>query len=311
MAGPRGRGASSTTASSPPGRPLVILAVLIVPVFSLKIGNSGIDSLARSGAPFDTLATLTKGGIGNGVLTPIVVLVPADEAQAAADAAREVDGVQVSVVGSDEADVAVLDVLPEDETVDSSGNEVVDAVRNAVQGAVEGDVGVTGAGATVEDYFSAVYDRFPYVLALIAVITFILLVRTFRSILLPIKAVILNLVSLAAVFGSVVFFWQMGHGSDLDLQRLRDRRDHLLAARADLRVPVRVVDGLRGLHPGPDARGVRRDRRHRRGGDHRARPDRPAGDVRGADPVLRLRRAGLRTRAPTSRCWAPRSGSAS
>src|SRR5215204_1761480 len=39
--------------------------------------------------------------------------------------------------------------------------------------------------------------------------------RTFRSILLPIKAVLLNLVSLAAVFGAVVFFWQQGHGSDL------------------------------------------------------------------------------------------------
>jgi RND superfamily putative drug exporter len=39
-------------------------------------------------------------------------------------------------------------------------------------------------------------------------------VRTFRSVLLPLKAVLLNLVSLAAVFGTVVFFWQMGNGSD-------------------------------------------------------------------------------------------------
>ena len=75
-------------------------------------------------------------------------------------------------------------------------------------------MGVSGSGATVEDYFTAVYDKFPYVLALIALITFVLLVRTFRSLLLPIKAVLLNLVSLCAVFGSVVFFWQRGHGSD-------------------------------------------------------------------------------------------------
>ncbi len=67
--------------------------------------------------------------------------------------------------------------------------------------------------AAVLDYSSAVYDRFPYVLALIAVITFLLLVRTFRSVLLPVKAVLLNLVSLAAVFGAMVFFWQQGHGS--------------------------------------------------------------------------------------------------
>jgi RND superfamily putative drug exporter len=77
-----------------------------------------------------------------------------------------------------------------------------------------GFVGIAGSGATVQDYFRAVYDNFPYVLGLIAVITYILLVRTFRSLLLPLKAVLLNLVSVAAVFGSVVFFWQEGHGSD-------------------------------------------------------------------------------------------------
>ena len=52
-------------------------------------------------------------------------------------------------------------------------------------------------------------------LLLIALITFVLLMRTCRSILLPIKAVLLNLVSMTAVFGAVVFFWQQGHGSDL------------------------------------------------------------------------------------------------
>jgi RND superfamily putative drug exporter len=76
-------------------------------------------------------------------------------------------------------------------------------------------VGITGLGPTIEDYFSAVYDKFPYVLGLIALITYLLLVRTFRSVLLPLKAVLVNLISLAAVFGSVVFFWQLGHGSDV------------------------------------------------------------------------------------------------
>ncbi len=193
---------------------LVALALLTVPVFSLKIGQSGVDSLARSGPAFDTLQTLSDGGIGTGVLTPVEVLVPADEGAAAAEAASGVDAVQMAVVGTTKGDQSVVDVLPRDETVDSAGTAVVDEIRAAVEGATDGPVGVTGAGATVEDYFTAVYDNFPYVLALIALITFILLVRTFRSLLLPIKAVILNLVSLAAVFGSVVFFWQMGHGSD-------------------------------------------------------------------------------------------------
>jgi putative drug exporter of the RND superfamily len=142
------------------------------------------------------------------------VLVPASQAQAAAEAARGVDGVQLAVVGTTSADSAVVDVLPTDATVDSSGTVIVDAVRSAVENAVRTDIGVTGVGAGVSDYFRAVYDKFPYVLALIALITFALLVRTFRSLLLALKAVVLNLISMAAVFGLVVFFWQHGHGSN-------------------------------------------------------------------------------------------------
>jgi putative drug exporter of the RND superfamily len=157
---------------------------------------------------------LTDGGVGTGVLTPIEVLVPAGDAQAAAEAARDVDGVQLAVVGTTRDGTTIVDVLPTEATVDSGTVTVVDDVQTAVENAVDGEVGVTGVGASVQDYFKAVYERFPYVLALIMLVTFVLLVRTFRSVLLPLKAVLLNLVSMAAVFGVVVFFWQQGHGSD-------------------------------------------------------------------------------------------------
>ena len=195
------------------GIALVVLALLIIPVFSLRIGQSGLESLARSGPAYDGVQLLREGGIGTGVLTPIEVLVPEDQGEAAAQAAAGVAGVYAAVAGGTADGTTIVDVLPTSETVDSDGTAVVDAVRTAVEQATDGAVAVGGAGAAVEDYSSAVYDRFPYVLLLIAAITFILLVRTFRSILLPIKAVLLNLVSLAAVFGSIVFFWQMGNGS--------------------------------------------------------------------------------------------------
>jgi RND superfamily putative drug exporter len=191
----------------------VVLALLVIPVFSLKIGQTGIDSLATSGPRYDALQTLTRGGVGTGVLTPIEVLVPADKAEQAARAARGLAGVQLAVVGTTAGPNAVVDVVPADATVDSSSLALVDQVRNTVRESVGGPVGITGVGASVADYLRAVYDRLPYVLALIALVTFVLLVRTFRSILLPLKAVLLNLISMAAVFGSVVFFWQLGHGS--------------------------------------------------------------------------------------------------
>ncbi len=67
----------------------VILALLIIPLFSLKIGpGSSLESLARSGDRYDALHTLTDGGVGSGVITPVEVLVGADDAEAAAEAAR-------------------------------------------------------------------------------------------------------------------------------------------------------------------------------------------------------------------------------
>jgi RND superfamily putative drug exporter len=193
---------------------LVALGLIIAPVFGLKIGQAGTESLARSGPAYEALQELKNGGVGNGVLTPIEVLVPDAKAQAVAEAARGVDGVRMAVLGGSRNGTTLVDVLPQEPTVDSASNQVTDDVRAAVEGVAPGEVGVAGTGAVVQDYFRAVYDNFPYVLGLIAIITFILLVRTFRSILLPIKAVVLNLVSLAAVFGAVTFFWQDGHGSD-------------------------------------------------------------------------------------------------
>jgi RND superfamily putative drug exporter len=192
----------------------LVLGLIISPVLGLKIGQSNTDSLTRSGPAFETLQTLRQGGVGDGVLTPIEVLVPDSEAAATVTAAKDVAGVRTAVVGGSREGLTVVDVIPVDETVDSTSITVVDDVRAAVEGVTGGSVGVAGTGAIVQDYFRAVYDNFPYVLALIAVITFVLLVRTFRSLLLPIKAVLLNLFSLAAVFGAVTWFWQEGHGSE-------------------------------------------------------------------------------------------------
>jgi len=77
----------------------------------------------------------------------------------------------------------------------------------------DGVIGVSGLGNAQVDFLHAVYGNFPLVLLIISVLTYILLVRAFRSLLLPLKAVILNLVSLTAVYGLVVLFWQEGYGS--------------------------------------------------------------------------------------------------
>jgi putative drug exporter of the RND superfamily len=193
---------------------MAALALAIAPVFGLQIGQSGSDSLASNGIAHDTLASLRSGGVGTGVLTPMSLLVkPGANPQILADTAQKVQGVRMAVVApAGRGGITDVVVVPDHETVDSASVATVTAVRNATRN-LPGYDGLTGIGATVIDYQRAVYDNFPYVLALIALVTFVLLVRTFRSILLPLKAVALNLVSVSAVFGLSTWFWQDGHGS--------------------------------------------------------------------------------------------------
>jgi RND superfamily putative drug exporter len=76
------------------------------------------------------------------------------------------------------------------------------------------DATLGGVAAEDRDFVHAVYGNFPYVLCFVIILTFILLTRAFRSVLLPLKAVLLNLISLAAAYGIIVFIFQQGHGSE-------------------------------------------------------------------------------------------------
>jgi len=103
-------------------------------------------------------------------------------------------------------------VLPQEEGSTSAGQDTVRAVRAATS-SDPSVIGVGGGGAGDIDFNHAVYGSFPLMLALITLLTFILLTRAFRSLLLAAKAVVLNLVSLAAAYGVLTLVWQQGHGS--------------------------------------------------------------------------------------------------
>jgi putative drug exporter of the RND superfamily len=196
---------------------LAVIAVLFVSFLGIKIGLADSTSLAKNGAAYDTLQTLENGGVNTGVLTPMEVLTETDKAPAVADTLAKVDGVTRTVVptgpGASVDGQTVLLVFPDAETVNSQSVQVVRDVT-AVADDTDGVIGVTGVGNAQVDFLHAVYGNFPLMLLIIAALTYILLVRAFRSMLLPLKAVILNLISLSAVYGLMVLFWQKGYGSD-------------------------------------------------------------------------------------------------
>ena len=203
------------------GVALVILGALIIPIFGIKIGQAQTSSLASGGPAYEQLQRLHDGGVPGGIVSPMEVLIEGKSSAASADEAAtraaKVDGVAAAFAPDTPqwriGDSALVGVIPTEETVDSTKAHVVDDVSAALDG-VPGVVGIAGIGPTVLDYINAVYKKFPYSLGLIAFVTFVLLVRTFRSILLPIKAVLLNIVSVSATFGATVLFWQEGHGSE-------------------------------------------------------------------------------------------------
>jgi RND superfamily putative drug exporter len=198
------------------GVAIAALGVLTGVLFDVKIGQASSASLAHSGPAYESLHTLEKGGVNNGTLTPIEILVRSQNKDQIATAVRQVDGInRVLVPGgpaSNRGGQTVLVAIPEDETVNSKSVGVVRDVQHVLD-RQDGVIGSTGLGAAQIDFLHAVYGNFPLMLGVIALLTYILLVRAFRSLLLPLKAIVLNLLSLAATLGTMVWFWQNGHGS--------------------------------------------------------------------------------------------------
>jgi putative drug exporter of the RND superfamily len=198
------------------GAALAVLAVLVLPVFGLTTGQTSADALASTGAAHAAYQRLIRGGVPSGVLTPLEVLARRNAAGPTRARLAAVPGIASAIVPSggdnNRAGTTIVIGIPRTETVNSTTLAPVRAARVALRG-MPGVVGVAGDGAIDLDYRSAVFGNFPLMFAVIAVLTFLLLMRAFRSVVLAAKAILLNLVSMAATFGVMTSFWQQGHGS--------------------------------------------------------------------------------------------------
>ena len=195
---------------------LGIMGLLMAPALSLHLGMPGSSAQATAGPAHDALSVLVRGGVPSGVLTPAEVLTSAGSAGSVAAHASSVAGVYTAVAPSTpdyvHGGTAIVSVLPVTESSGPAGQAVIAGLSHALAG-TPGLIGVGGAGATLIDFDHAVYGDFPLMLLLISVATFLLLTRAFRSVLLAAKAVVFNLISLAAAYGVLTWVFQDGHGS--------------------------------------------------------------------------------------------------
>jgi putative drug exporter of the RND superfamily len=128
-----------------------------------------------------------------------------------------IDGQQVAGPGPLGArfqadDATWLSVVPSVEPYSDAGERLANAVRDA---RAPFPVLVTGPSAELVDSNESIFARLPIALGLVALATFVLLFLMFGSVLVPIKALILNVLSLSAVFGALVWIFQDGNFSSV------------------------------------------------------------------------------------------------
>jgi RND superfamily putative drug exporter len=197
---------------------IVILGALIVAATGLTLGDASPDTIAKQGDAKQGLTALEDSGIGSGALLPYEILTQGTNPDHVAADVRGVPGVHGAVAPDSSqwrtGDVAEVLAVPTADDSTQAGKDTLDNVRTAAHAAGP-DVRVGGLPAQNADFIDAVYGNFPLMIALISIVTFILLARAFRSLLLPLKAVVLNVASVGAAWGVLAIVWQHGHGSDL------------------------------------------------------------------------------------------------
>jgi putative drug exporter of the RND superfamily len=193
---------------------ITIVGLLVYSGLQLNPSEAQAKDFPGSGDAIAGRTALADAGISAGVYKPLVVLVE-NGAERGPIVAKlnATPGVAAAVAPPDwkRGSSSLVEAFASTDGAAKEARGTIDRVRTALEG-TGGALG--GVAAEDRDFVKAVYSNFPYVLGFVVLLTFVLLARAFRSLVLPLKAVILNLVSLAAAYGIIVFIFQQGHGSE-------------------------------------------------------------------------------------------------
>ena len=193
---------------------LAVVGLLVYSGLHLNPSEAQAKDFPGSGSAVDGRQALADAGISAGVMKPFVVLVEGGAPRGPIVAKlRATPGIDGAVAPPDwrKGSSSLVEAFPSEDGAAKNVRSTIKRVRTELKG-TGGTLG--GVAAEDRDFVAAVYSNFPYVLGFVVLLTFILLARAFRSLVLPLKAVILNLVSLAAAYGIIVFIFQDGHGSE-------------------------------------------------------------------------------------------------
>jgi RND superfamily putative drug exporter len=203
---------------------LAVVGVLVFYGLQINPADAQARDYPGGGNAHQGFQTLVDHGISPGVVMPFNILVdnasPQQVQQAATslDHAKNVAGA-AAPPGWTRGRLSVIEAFPAQDgaakvtrgTISNLQNDTLPALQSQLGGSVK--LTLTGVEPVSRDFVHAVYGNFLYVLLFVVILTYVLLMRAFRSVFLALKAVILNLISLAAAYGIIVIIFQNGHGS--------------------------------------------------------------------------------------------------
>ena len=205
----------------------VILVALALPALDLRTGSAGVRTIPDGYASKDGFNALERE-LGVGTVDSADIVVVGDTN--AAPVREGVDRLRVTLA-SDPAfrspevtigpndDVAVVEALVAGDSRDESAVRAIERLRAEVVpdafGGADVETYVTGETAEIVDYRELMEHWLPIVFAFVLGLSFILLTVAFRSLVVPAKAILLNLLSVGAAYGLIVLVFQKGIGNEI------------------------------------------------------------------------------------------------
>ena len=217
-------------------RPLVstllaggLLVALCIPALGIQFKEPGFDGYSRSQPVIQTYDRVQAAFPGGAV--PAATVIKAEDVTAAPVQAAIRQLHDKALATGQLSEPSAVDISP-DKTVavvalsvkgsgtDAASERSLEVLRSEVVPATVGklagaEVAVTGLTAGSKDFIDVMKSHVPIVFLFVLSLTFILLLVTFRSIVVPIKAIVLNLLSVGAAYGVLVLVFQDGHGEEL------------------------------------------------------------------------------------------------
>ena len=206
---------------------LVILLALASPLFSIRFGFGDAGNRKTTDTTRRAYDLLSEG-FGPGFNGPLLVVAFAPNGKLDLNATQRVSQ-QISQtpgvksvsppIPNQAGDAAIIQVYPTTSPQDEDTTKLVKDLRNdVVPRAVDGSSTVVKIGGNVPgalDFSSFTLDHLPIVMGGVLLLSFLLLMAVFRSVVVPLKAVIMNLISIGAAYGVIVMVFQWGWGKSI------------------------------------------------------------------------------------------------